>query len=126
MMSAKCLARARGEAGHTQPTSRATTFTWHTIAAVEARVATVSLSPRSTWPFRCNGPRPDPSVWADTRCPGYAAGLGYLINHAEGTFDTTGAFAGMVILAVFVLIIDGLVTVAERRLLVWRPPSAAG
>jgi hypothetical protein len=29
-----------------------------------------------------------------------AAGLGYLIQQAEGTFDTTGVFAGMVILAV--------------------------
>jgi NitT/TauT family transport system permease protein len=57
---------------------------------------------------------------------GSAAGLGYLIQQAEGTFDTTGVFAGMVILAVFVLIIDWLVTLAERRLLVWRPPSAAG
>ena len=34
---------------------------------------------------------------------GSAAGLGYLIQQAEGTFDTTGVFAGMVILAVFVL-----------------------
>jgi len=57
---------------------------------------------------------------------GSAAGLGYLINQAEGTFDTTGVFAGMVILAVFVLVIDGLVTLVERRLLVWRPPAAAG
>jgi NitT/TauT family transport system permease protein len=57
---------------------------------------------------------------------GSAAGLGYLIQQAEGTFDTTGVFAGMVILAVFVLIIDWLVTLAENRLLVWRPPSAAG
>jgi NitT/TauT family transport system permease protein len=57
---------------------------------------------------------------------GSAAGLGYLIQQAEGTFDTTGVFAGMVILAVFVLIIDWLVTLAERRLLVWRPPAAAG
>src|SRR6186713_2516174 len=56
---------------------------------------------------------------------GSAAGLGYLINQAEGTFDTTGVFAGMVILAVFVLIIDWFVTLTERRLLVWRPPSAA-
>jgi NitT/TauT family transport system permease protein len=56
----------------------------------------------------------------------HTSGLGYLINQAEGTFDTTGVFAGMVILAVFVLIIDGLVTLVERRLLVWRPPSAAG
>ena len=57
---------------------------------------------------------------------GSAAGLGYLINQAEGTFDTTGVFAGMVILAAFVLVIDWLVTLAENRLLVWRPPSAAG
>ena len=57
---------------------------------------------------------------------GSAAGLGYLINQAEGTFDTAGVFAGMVILAVFVLVIDGLVTLVERRLLVWRPPAAAG
>ena len=57
---------------------------------------------------------------------GSAAGLGYLIQQAEGTFDTTGVFAGMVILAVFVLMIDWLVTLAERRLLVWRPPAAGG
>ncbi len=57
---------------------------------------------------------------------GSAAGLGYLINQAEGTFDTTGVFAGMVILAVFVLVIDWLVTLVERRLLVWRPPAATG
>jgi NitT/TauT family transport system permease protein len=57
---------------------------------------------------------------------GSAAGLGYLIQQAEGTFDTTGVFAGMVILAVFVLIIDWCVTLVENRLLVWRPPAAAG
>jgi sulfonate transport system permease protein len=57
---------------------------------------------------------------------GSAAGLGYLINQAEGTFDTTGVFAGMMILAVFVLVIDWLVTLVERRLLVWRPPAATG
>src|SRR5436190_4360504 len=57
---------------------------------------------------------------------GSAAGLGHLIQQAEGTFDTTGVFAGMVILAVFVLVIDWLVTLVERRLLVWRPPAATG
>ena len=57
---------------------------------------------------------------------GSAAGLGYLINQAEGTFDTTGVFAGMAILAVFVLVIDWMVTLVERRLLVWRPPAATG
>jgi NitT/TauT family transport system permease protein len=57
---------------------------------------------------------------------GSAAGLGHLIQEAEGTLDTTGVFAGMVILAVFVLIIDWLVTLVENRLLVWRPPAATG
>jgi NitT/TauT family transport system permease protein len=57
---------------------------------------------------------------------GSAAGLGHLIQQAEGNLDTTGVFAGMAILAVFVLAIDRLVTLAERRLLVWRPPAASG
>ena len=52
---------------------------------------------------------------------GSAAGLGYLIQQAEGVFDVAGVFAGMLVLAAFVLVIDGLVTLAERRLLVWRP-----
>lgn len=52
---------------------------------------------------------------------GSAAGLGYLIAQAEGMFDIAGVFAGMFVLSAFVLIIDGLVTLAERRLLVWRP-----
>jgi len=55
---------------------------------------------------------------------GSAAGLGYLIQSAEGNFDVAGVFAGMVVLAVFVLVIDAIVTMAERRLLVWRPDTA--
>jgi NitT/TauT family transport system permease protein len=55
---------------------------------------------------------------------GSAAGLGYLIQQAEGIFDVAGVFAGMFILAAFVLAIDGAVTVVERRLLVWRPDGA--
>jgi NitT/TauT family transport system permease protein len=55
---------------------------------------------------------------------GSAAGLGYLIHQAEGVFDVTGVFAGMVVLAAFVLIIDWVVTAVERRLLVWRPQPA--
>jgi NitT/TauT family transport system permease protein len=57
---------------------------------------------------------------------GSAAGLGYMIQQAEGTFDTTGVFAGMIILAAFVLVIDWCVTLVENRLLVWRPPAAGG
>ncbi|SDA92672.1 ABC transporter permease [Sinorhizobium sp. NFACC03] len=52
---------------------------------------------------------------------GASAGLGYLIARAEGNFDAVGVFAGIIILAVFVLIIDLLLDVAERRLITWRP-----
>jgi NitT/TauT family transport system permease protein len=52
---------------------------------------------------------------------GSAAGLGYLIQQAEGVFDVAGVFAGMFILAAFVIAIDSAVTAVERRLLVWRP-----
>ena len=57
---------------------------------------------------------------------GSAAGLGYLIQQAEGTFDVAAVFAGMFVLSAFVILIDLLVTVVERRLLVWRPVAADG
>lgn len=57
---------------------------------------------------------------------GSSAGLGYLIHQAEGVFDTTGVFAGMVVLSIFVLAVDYAVTLIENRLLVWRPASASG
>jgi len=52
---------------------------------------------------------------------GSAAGLGYLILQAEGALDVTGVFAGIVVLAAFVILIDWGVTLVERRLLAWRP-----
>lgn len=52
---------------------------------------------------------------------GSSAGLGYLIHQAEGVFDVTGVFAGMAILMIFVMVIDGLVTIIEKPLLVWKP-----
>jgi len=55
---------------------------------------------------------------------GAAAGLGYLIQQAEGVFDVAGVFAGMVVLAAFVVVIDVIVTMVEKRLLVWRPVAA--
>src|SRR3954454_3163924 len=55
---------------------------------------------------------------------GSSAGLGYKIQEAESVFDVTGVFAGMLILAVFVILIDALVTAIENRLLVWRPGPA--
>jgi NitT/TauT family transport system permease protein len=52
---------------------------------------------------------------------GSSAGLGYKIQQAEGVFDVTGVFAGMLILAAFVIVIDAVVTAIENRLLAWRP-----
>jgi len=55
---------------------------------------------------------------------GAAAGLGYLIQQAEGVFDVAGVFAGMFVLSIFVVLIDLGVTLVENRLLVWRPDAA--
>lgn len=52
---------------------------------------------------------------------GSSAGLGYLIHQAEGVFDVTGVFAGMVILTLFVMLVDLVVTRIENRLLKWKP-----
>jgi NitT/TauT family transport system permease protein len=56
---------------------------------------------------------------------GSAAGLGYLIQQGEGTFDVAGVFAGMIVLSAFVILIDLAVTLVERRLLVWKPVAIA-
>ena len=56
---------------------------------------------------------------------GSSAGLGYLIHESEGVFDTTGVFAGMFILSVFVILVDVLVTVLERHLLNWQPDQSS-
>jgi NitT/TauT family transport system permease protein len=57
---------------------------------------------------------------------GSAAGLGYLIQQAEGVFDVAAVFAGMFVLSAFVSLIDVAVTLVERRLLVWRPDAMEG
>ncbi len=52
---------------------------------------------------------------------GSSRGVGYLILQAEGAFDINTVFAGILVLTAFALALDGLVSFAERRLLVWRP-----
>jgi NitT/TauT family transport system permease protein len=52
---------------------------------------------------------------------GSAAGLGYLILQAEGVFDVDTVFAGIFVLTACALALDMLVSVAERRFLVWQP-----
>jgi len=56
---------------------------------------------------------------------GSSRGIGYLIAQAEGMFDTTGVFAGMVVLASWVLGVAALMGRLERRLLRWKPEYAA-
>jgi NitT/TauT family transport system permease protein len=55
---------------------------------------------------------------------GSSRGVGYLILQAEGSFDINTVFAGVLVLTIFALLLDKLVTIAEKRLLVWRPGPA--
>ena len=52
---------------------------------------------------------------------GSSRGVGYLILQAEGTFDINAVFAGILVLTAFALLLDWIVTLVERRLLVWQP-----
>jgi NitT/TauT family transport system permease protein len=51
-------------------------------------------------------------------------GLGLLINHAQGTFDSAGIYAGMIVITVIALLAEWLLTLLEQRLLRWRPPTS--
>ncbi|GAC1380997.1 MAG: ABC transporter permease [Marmoricola sp.] len=53
-------------------------------------------------------------------------GVGLIIHNAQNNFDSETVFAGMVIIAVFTLVAETVITFIERRLLSWRPPSASG
>ena len=52
---------------------------------------------------------------------GSSRGVGYLILQAEGAFDINTVFAGILVLTAFALVLDFMVSVAERRLLKWQP-----
>jgi len=51
---------------------------------------------------------------------GSTRGLGYVISQAEGTFDTTGVFAGMTVLGIVVVFVSAGVSRLERWLLRWK------
>jgi NitT/TauT family transport system permease protein len=51
-------------------------------------------------------------------------GLGLLIRSSQNNFDMNGVIAGMVLIALIALVAEWLITMLERRLLRWRPPSA--
>jgi NitT/TauT family transport system permease protein len=51
---------------------------------------------------------------------GSTEGLGYLIAQAQGSFDTGGVFAGMVLLSITALAADWGVSKLEKRFIAWR------
>jgi NitT/TauT family transport system permease protein len=52
---------------------------------------------------------------------GSAAGVGYLILQAEGTFDINTVMAGIVVLTICALLLDASVGVVEKKLMKWQP-----
>jgi NitT/TauT family transport system permease protein len=52
---------------------------------------------------------------------GSAAGVGYLIQQAEGVSDIDAVMAGIVVLTISALLLDFGVTVAGQSLLRWHP-----
>ncbi|MEU7105899.1 ABC transporter permease [Streptomyces stramineus] len=54
---------------------------------------------------------------------GATHGIGLLVSASQGTFNSAGVYAAMVILAVVALLAEGLLTFAEKRLFRWKPPQ---
>jgi len=52
---------------------------------------------------------------------GARKGMGLLIATAQGSFDSNGVFAAMILVAVVALAAEGLLTFVEKRLVAWRP-----
>ena len=56
---------------------------------------------------------------------GAREGMGLLIATAQGTFDSSGVFAAMIVVAIVALIAEALLTLLENRLLSWRPETTS-
>ena len=54
---------------------------------------------------------------------GSSRGVGYLILQAEGSFDINTVMAGILVLTVFALLLDGAVGRIEQRLMKWQPKA---
>ena len=54
---------------------------------------------------------------------GSSRGVGYLILQAEGSFDINTVMAGILVLTVFALALDGAVGRIEKRLMRWQPAA---
>ncbi|MCL2729500.1 MAG: ABC transporter permease [Actinomycetia bacterium] len=55
---------------------------------------------------------------------GATKGLGLMVSTAQGTFNSAGVYAAMVILAVVALVAEGLLTFLEKRLFRWKPADS--
>jgi sulfonate transport system permease protein len=55
---------------------------------------------------------------------GATKGVGLLVAQSQGTFNSAGVYAAMVILAVVALVAEGLLTFAERRIFRWKPADS--
>jgi NitT/TauT family transport system permease protein len=56
---------------------------------------------------------------------GARAGMGLLIASAQGSFDSNGVFAAMIVVAVVAVAAEWLLTLVENRLVSWRPEQVA-
>jgi NitT/TauT family transport system permease protein len=56
---------------------------------------------------------------------GAREGMGLLIASAQGSFDSNGVFAAMIVIAVVALCAEWILTTIEKRLLTWRPEVSA-
>ncbi|MET8810429.1 ABC transporter permease [Streptomyces sp. NPDC004549] len=55
---------------------------------------------------------------------GATRGIGLLVAQSQGTLNSAGVYAAMVILAVVALLAEGLLTFAERRIFRWKPTNS--
>jgi len=52
---------------------------------------------------------------------GSSSGVGYLILQAESTFDINTVMAGILVLTAFALVLDWMVSIAEKHFMRWQP-----
>lgn len=52
---------------------------------------------------------------------GSSSGVGYLILQAESTFDINTVMAGILVLTAFALVLDWIVSIAEKHFMKWQP-----
>ncbi|APZ44766.1 ABC transporter permease [Acidihalobacter ferrooxydans] len=57
---------------------------------------------------------------------GAQRGLGLVIATAQDNFDANGVFGAMLIIGLLALSAEWLMTLLEKRLLAWQPPSSSG